>query len=75
MAFFDTVFSSPRLPRLPALRPLDRFKTVMDTPFDARARTIRARIAHLRACDDAELAARGLSRADIVRHVLMTSRR
>lgn len=70
MAFFDQTFTGQSVGR--SSGPLHR---LLDTPFDDRARRIRARIAELRALSDDELAACGLARADIVRHVLMSVRR
>lgn len=69
MAYFDQTFF--HTPRFGAGTFLSR---VLDTPFDRRSRDIARRIAELRALSDAELAARGLSRGDIVRHVLLTRR-
>ena len=70
MAFFDQTFAGHSVSR--SSGPLHR---LLDTPFDVRSRRIQARIAELRAFSDDELAACGIARADIVRHVLMTVRR
>ena len=43
---------------------------LFDTPFDRRTRDIARDVAALRALSDDELAARGIARRDILRHVL-----
>lgn len=63
MAYFDSSFVPTRTP----LR--QRLARLFDTPFDRRYRQRTARIAELRALSDAELAARGIARADILLHV------
>ncbi|ETX14328.1 hypothetical protein OCH239_03270 [Roseivivax halodurans JCM 10272] len=70
MAFFDQSFSTPS-----ARHWSGPFQRLFDTPFDLRSRRIRSRIAELRALSDEELSACGITRAEIVRHVLMTVRR
>lgn len=66
MAYFD-----PSFERSTGLRhTLGRMATrLFETPFDARQRRLAARVADLRALSDAELAARGLQRQDILFHV------
>ncbi len=70
MTYFD-----PGLPRFSStrghFRPVSALLGLIDTPFDARARRIRSRIAALRRLSDEDLARMGLARADIARHVLM----
>ncbi len=63
MAYFDTNL----VPDRPTLR--RRLARLFDTPFDRRARRMAARIKVLRALSDAELAALGIRRDDIVVHV------
>jgi hypothetical protein len=67
MAFFDT---SPT----PARSLRGRLAAVLDTPFDRRQRRLAARIRTLRALPDAQLAARGLQREDILFHVFRDGR-
>ncbi len=52
-----------------------RIAAVFDTPFDQRSRRIARRIEALRSLSDEELAARGLSRSQILAHVLRTAAR
>lgn len=63
MAYFDSNFVSTRT----SLR--QRLARFLETPFDRRYRQRTARIAALRALTDAELAARGIAREDILLHV------
>ena len=64
MAYFDQDFTSPKR------RFRDVIGCVFDTPFDRRSRLISARAAELRALSDAELAALGIPRDQIILHVL-----
>ncbi|MEC3860307.1 hypothetical protein VK792_03345 [Mesobacterium sp. TK19101] len=49
-------------------------KTAWETPFDRRSRLLAQQVADLRALSDAELAARGLRREDILFHVFRPAR-
>ena len=53
----------------------DRLARLLETPFDRRQRRLAAQVDRLRALTDAELAARGLRRQDILLHVFSTGRR
>ncbi|MCB1334075.1 MAG: hypothetical protein KDK26_10575 [Roseivivax sp.] len=69
MAFFDDFYSSR--PLSDALRGMTgAARSVLDTPFDQRARQISTRIAQLRAMDDAVLSDLGVPREKIVPYVL-----
>ncbi|SNS04641.1 hypothetical protein [Antarctobacter heliothermus] len=63
MAYFDSSFVSNRT----TLR--QRVARFLETPFDRRYRQRTARIEALRALSDAELAACGIAREDILLHV------
>ncbi|WP_417208001.1 hypothetical protein [Antarctobacter sp.] len=63
MAYLDSSFVSNRA----SLR--QRVARFFETPFDRRYRQRTARIAALRALSDADLAARGIAREDILLHV------
>ncbi|SFE21425.1 hypothetical protein [Roseivivax sediminis] len=67
MAFFDTSLPADRRP-LPGLG----LRGLLDTPFDRRSRDIARRAADLRRLSDDELAELGLTRGDILRHVLLS---
>ncbi|MBV2358250.1 hypothetical protein KUH32_00550 [Thalassococcus sp. CAU 1522] len=69
MSYFDHEFSSDDK----GLRSV--FARFLETPFDIRQRRLAQRIEALRAMDDAELAAYGLTRDTIVAHVFATDRR
>lgn len=66
MAHYElhTLFSA-RLPH-----PVQALRRFLDTPFDARQREIRQRVAEMRALTDAELAERGVRRREILAYVL-----
>jgi uncharacterized protein YjiS (DUF1127 family) len=63
MAYFDNSFVSSRV----SLR--QRIARMFETPFDRRYRQRAARIEELRSLSDADLAARGIARDDILLHV------
>lgn len=63
MAYFDNSFVSARA----TLR--QRMARLLETPFDRRYRQRTARVEALRAMSDADLAARGIARDDILFHV------
>ncbi|MGH1414355.1 MAG: hypothetical protein ACRBB0_12750 [Pelagimonas sp.] len=71
MAYFD-----PSFERQSGLRHSLRaaFKGFFETPFDARQRRLAARVAELRALSDADLAAQGMARQDILFHVFGNGR-
>lgn len=69
MAYFDQDFTSSKR------RFRDAIGRLFDTPFDSRSRRISARAAELRAMSDAELAALGIPRDQIILHVLGTPKR
>ncbi len=66
MAYFDPSFehTSGLRESLSAF-----FTRVFETPFDARQRRLAADVTELRALSDAELAAKGLRREEILFHV------
>lgn len=63
MAYFDNSFVSNRA----ILR--QRMARLFETPFDRRYRQRTAQVETLRAMSDADLAARGVAREDILFHV------
>ncbi|MBS0124522.1 hypothetical protein [Thetidibacter halocola] len=63
MAYFDTDLS------LTGKGVRDLLARLFETPFDRRQRRLAARVAALRALSDADLAARGLRRDEILFHV------
>ncbi|SNS04659.1 hypothetical protein [Antarctobacter heliothermus] len=63
MAYFDNSFVSSRA----TLR--QRMARLFETPFDRRYRQRTAQVEALRALSDADLAARGIARDDILFHV------
>lgn len=73
MAFFDDVHLTR--PAALASRAVQGLKALWDTPFDRRNRRLAARVAQLRALDDAQLARIGLSRDEIIPHVFGNKRR
>ena len=70
MAFFDTTGRDATL-----FQPIAALRGLLDTPFDTRARAIRARTAELRSMSDEELSRLGIARRDILRHALLTAGR
>ena len=71
MAFFDTSFAASRTTIRQRLsqRLAQRLTRLFETPFDRRYSQRTARVEALRALTDAELAARGIAREDILFHV------
>ena len=67
MAFFDTSFAASRTTIRQRLS--QRLTRLFETPFDRRYSQRTARVEALRALSDAELAARGIAREDILFHV------
>ena len=63
MAYFDNSFTSTKATFS------QRISRLFDTPFDRRYRKRAARVEALRAMSDAQLAARGIAREDILFHV------
>lgn len=63
MAYFDQSYLLERS----NLR--QRFAAMMQTPFDERQKALAEQVADLRAMSDADLAARGIAREDILFHV------
>ncbi|WP_121631768.1 hypothetical protein [Tropicibacter alexandrii] len=62
MAYFDNSYETRTTLR-------DRVARLFETPHDRKVRARAARIEALRALSDAELAARGIARDNIVMHV------
>ncbi|MBU2960201.1 hypothetical protein KO516_05010 [Citreicella sp. C3M06] len=60
MALIEQIFHEPLSRRISRL---------LETPFSRRQRRLANRVAELRSLSDDELAARGLAREDILRHV------
>lgn len=68
MAYVDQfAFTVPAQTLVPAL--FKRLSQLLETPFDRRYRQRTAEIAALRLKSDADLAAMGIAREDIVAHV------